>query len=57
MQAYRTAFRRPKALVGGQAEKVGGAGAWVLPNPSGLQARYQLPEMISMYKELRLAAY
>jgi hypothetical protein len=27
-----------------------------LPNPSGLQARYGLPDMIEMFAELRLAA-
>lgn len=28
----------------------------VLPNPSGLQARYQLAEMVSQYGELKAAA-
>jgi double-stranded uracil-DNA glycosylase len=57
VQAYRTAFRVPRATVGRQAELLGGAGLWVLPNPSGLQARYQLPEMISLYGELRAAGF
>jgi TDG/mug DNA glycosylase family protein len=57
VQAYRTAFRRPRAPLGRQPEPIGPAGLWVLPNPSGLQARYQLPEMITMYKELCAAAY
>ena len=57
MQAYRTAFRRPKAAVGRQAETIGDhTGIWVLPNPSGLQARYQLPEMVSLFAALRDAA-
>src|SRR5262249_43214453 len=34
ISAYRTAFRRPRAALGRQEEGVGGAGAWVLPNPS-----------------------
>jgi TDG/mug DNA glycosylase family protein len=55
MQAYRTAFRRPKAALGPQAERLGPAGIWLLPNPSGLQARYQLPEMVGMWRQLRRA--
>lgn len=57
VQAYRTAFSRLKARVGRQPETIGssGSGLWVLPNPSGLQAHYQLPEMISMFAELRAA--
>lgn len=56
MQAYRTAFRRPGATVGPQTERLADACLWLLPNPSGLQARYGLAEMVVMYKELRLAA-
>src|SRR4051812_3877833 len=33
--AWRTAFRRPEAVIGLQSETVGGRAAWVLPNPSG----------------------
>ena len=43
LQAYRTAFRRPGATVGPQPEALGGALLWLLPNPSGLQARYDSP--------------
>jgi TDG/mug DNA glycosylase family protein len=56
-QAYRVAFARPRAALGRQPDMLSGAGLWVLPNPSGLQARYQLPEMISMFAELRQAAW
>src|SRR5271167_5045743 len=45
LQAYRTAFRRPDAVIGRQPELLGGSLLWLLPNPSGLQARYQLSEM------------
>ena len=55
LQAYRTAFRRPKAVIGAQPELLGGALVWLLPNPSGLQARYQLPEMNEMFKSLFVA--
>jgi double-stranded uracil-DNA glycosylase len=57
IQAYRTAFRRPGARIGRQPETVGTAGLWILPNPSGLQARYQLPEMITLFAELRNTAF
>ena len=55
MQAYRTAFRRPRAGMGRQEEELAGAALWVLPNPSGLQARYQLAEMVEAYGALRRA--
>ncbi len=55
LQAYRTAFLRPKAVIGPQPELMGGALLWLLPNPSGLQARYQLPEMNEMFKSLFVA--
>jgi TDG/mug DNA glycosylase family protein len=55
LQAYRTAFRRPEAVIGLQPELLGGALLWLLPNPSGLQAHYQLPEMSEMYKALFVA--
>jgi TDG/mug DNA glycosylase family protein len=52
MQAYRTAFHRPHAAIGLQPERLGGALLWLLPNPSGLQAQYQLPEMSAMFSAL-----
>ena len=55
LQAYRTAFRRPKAVIGRQPERLGSALLWLLPNPSGLQAQYQLPEMSEMFRSLFVA--
>jgi TDG/mug DNA glycosylase family protein len=55
LQAYRTAFRRPEAAIGPQPERLARARLWLLPNPSGLQARYQLPEMNEMFKALFVA--
>ncbi len=52
LQAYRTAFRRPAAAVGRQPELLANALLWLLPNPSGLQAHYQLPEMTQMFRSL-----
>jgi TDG/mug DNA glycosylase family protein len=53
--AYRTAFARPKATVGPQPDPIGGARAWVLPNPSGLNAHYQLPALAAAFADLRRA--
>jgi TDG/mug DNA glycosylase family protein len=51
--AYRVGFERPAAGIGLQDEPIGGRPAWVLPNPSGLNAHYQLPDLIRLYGELR----
>jgi TDG/mug DNA glycosylase family protein len=51
--AYRTAFGRKKAVLGPQDEQVGGARLWVLPNPSGLNAHYQLPALADAFAALR----
>jgi TDG/mug DNA glycosylase family protein len=53
--AYRRAFGRPKAKLGRQSETLDGAVIWVLPNPSGLNAHYQLQDLARLFKELRLA--
>jgi TDG/mug DNA glycosylase family protein len=55
--AYRTAFRRPRAVIGRQPETLGEATLWLLPNPSGLQAQYQLPEMAELFQSLHQAAF
>jgi double-stranded uracil-DNA glycosylase len=55
ISAYRTAFDRPKAVIGRQDELLSGATIWVLPNPSGLNAHYQLAELKQVYRELLLA--
>jgi TDG/mug DNA glycosylase family protein len=57
MSAYRTAFARPRAAMGPQPEPVGGCMAWLLPNPSGLQAHYQMPALTTAFTELRRAAF
>ena len=51
--AYRVAFDRPGAALGRQAERVGGTATWVVPNPSGLNAHYQLPDLARIYGDLR----
>ena len=51
--SYRTAFRRPKATLGLQPEKLFDTELWVLPNPSGLNAHYLLPALGRLFAELR----
>ena len=54
--AYRQAFAQPKAVVGEQDERIHSARVWVLPNPSGLNANYQLPDLVRLFRELRAGA-
>jgi double-stranded uracil-DNA glycosylase len=56
MDAYRVAFRQPRAMIGEQPQLLSGARIWLLPNPSGLQARYGLPDMVIMFTALRQVA-
>jgi TDG/mug DNA glycosylase family protein len=54
--AYRAAFGQPRAAVGQQPELPGGPRIWVLPNPSGLNASYQLDRLAQEFARLREAA-
>ena len=54
ISAYRVAFERKKAKIGPQSDSFQGAKVWVLPNPSGLNAHYQLPDLQRLYSEARL---
>jgi len=40
---------------GPQAEPFGGARAWVLPNPSGLNRAFDLDALVTAYREVRVA--
>ncbi|HTO73532.1 MAG TPA: G/U mismatch-specific DNA glycosylase [Gemmatimonadales bacterium] len=51
--AYRMAFEDPKAGFGRQPRDLVGAALWVLPNPSGLNASYQLPALARAFGSLR----
>jgi TDG/mug DNA glycosylase family protein len=51
--AYRVAFNQTGAVVGPQAKLLSRATVWVLPNPSGLNAHYQLPELTAEFRRLR----
>ena len=49
--AYRQAFA-PDAVLGRQEKRVGDTTVWVLPNPSGLNAHYQICELAGLFREL-----
>lgn len=53
--AYRLAFGRPKAAIGRQPDAIGTTEVWVLPNPSGRTATYQLDALAALFLELRHA--
>jgi TDG/mug DNA glycosylase family protein len=54
--SYRTAFGRKDVNVGRLANPIGEAVAWLLPNPSGLNAHYQADDLARVFGELRAAA-
>ncbi len=54
--AYRQAFERPRATAGAQAESLGGAVLWVVPNPSGLNAHETIDTLAAAYREAAVAA-
>jgi len=51
--AYCKAFGLRSAPVGLQPEAFEGARVWVLPNPSGLNANYQLPALVKLFRAVR----
>jgi TDG/mug DNA glycosylase family protein len=54
--AYRTAFGHPKATIGPQDEPLGPSRVWVLPNPSGLNAHFQIDDLAAEFARLREAS-
>jgi len=52
--AYRTAFDRPHAILGAQAETIGDSRLWVLPNTSGLNAHHRPADFAKAFSELRM---
>lgn len=49
LTAYRQGFGRAKAVAGRQDEGIGGVPAWVLPNPSGLNAHDTVSSLARAY--------
>ena len=56
IDAYRTAFGVRQVHIGLQPDAIGSARIWVLPNPSGLNAHYQLKEFARLFRRLHAAA-
>jgi TDG/mug DNA glycosylase family protein len=54
--AYASTFRAVRPRVGRQEDRIAGAGLWLLPNPSGLNANHQLPDLAEAFAALRVAA-
>jgi TDG/mug DNA glycosylase family protein len=52
--AYRLAFGQRLATLGKQPERLAGSEVWILPNPSGLNAHYQLVDLARLFRELRV---
>ena len=50
--AYRVASGNKKAAIGKQPEKIGDSVLWVLPNPSGINANYQMKELVVLFRRL-----
>lgn len=51
--AYGTAYGIKRVKVGPQEGDFEGSLLWIIPNPSGLNANYQLPDYVRMLRELR----
>ena len=56
LTAYRSAFSEKGGVVGPQDRTIGSTRIWLLPNPSGLNAHYQLPDLAREFRKLRKAA-
>ena len=56
LTAYRAATGDRRAQVGPVERRTGPARTWLLPNPSGLNASWQLPRLAQAYADLREAA-
>jgi double-stranded uracil-DNA glycosylase len=50
--AFRIAFNDPKATAGCQPLTIGKTQVWVLPNPSGLNAHYQVDTLAALFRSL-----
>src|SRR3954468_7421481 len=54
--AYCHAFGLRRAAIGLQKDRFEGAKVWVLPNPSGLNANYQLPKLVELFRDVQNAS-
>jgi TDG/mug DNA glycosylase family protein len=54
--AYQNIAGRRQVSWGEQAERLGAARVWILPNPSGLNRGFSLDRLVDAYAALRRAA-
>lgn len=50
--AFRESFAKNEVRIGRQDQEIEKTTLWVLPNPSGLNANYQLDKLVKLFKEL-----
>jgi double-stranded uracil-DNA glycosylase len=50
--AYCHAFGEKRVVIGPQPARFEGAQVWVLPSPSGLNANYQMPQLVQLFRRL-----
>ena len=56
LTAYRTAFRRPRAVRGLQPDTIGGVTTYVFGNPSGLNAHETVDSLAAAFREAAATA-
>ena len=54
--SFRAAFGLAAAAMGPQPGSLGPSRVWLLPNPSGLNAHYQLDALAAEFARLRIAS-
>jgi TDG/mug DNA glycosylase family protein len=54
--AFAAIFNKRSVAWGRQGVNFGGAEVWVLPNPSGLNRAFRIDDLVSAYRELRVAS-
>jgi len=56
IEPFKIAYGRPKPRLGPQDVVVGRTRLWLLPNPSGLNAHFQVPDLARLFRALGRAA-
>ncbi|HEY0250296.1 MAG TPA: G/U mismatch-specific DNA glycosylase [Kofleriaceae bacterium] len=54
--AFRSAFKKPAAVIGPQPDPIGDTTVWLLPNTSGLNANHRPAQLAELFEQLRIAA-
>ena len=57
LTSFRTAFVRPKAILGRQPDLLAESPVWLLPNPSGLNAHHQPKDLARMFRQFYNAVH